>query len=145
MTNIPGNKVILDSDALIALLNKKDKFHKTSIGVLKKIKSTDCLLAVSYYTVLEASTTLSRKLNKPYVAKKLLKNYKKYGEVYLSYDSLEGCVGYLFDPAKSKKHTPFDYHVLCLAKANNINSIFSFDSFYKKNGLELISNSLLQE
>lgn len=142
MTNIPGNNtVIVDSDALIGLINETDKLHDRCLEVSQFLSLNSCGTVVPYPIVLEAATTLSRTgVARPDLAAKLLQDYATI-EDEPTYDSdVSGLVARFYNPKTSKKNTPFDHYVLALAKKNNIQYVFSFDSFYKKNGLTLIED-----
>ena len=77
MINIPGNKVIIDSDALIGIINKEDILHKQSIIILDYIENNNITLTVPYPIVLEAATTLSRgrPVSRPDLSAQLLRYY----------------------------------------------------------------------
>lgn len=139
MINIRGNSVVIvDSDALIGLIHEDDKLHERCLKVSEYLTQNSFATVVAYPSVLEASTTLSRKAKRPDLAGKLLRDHTSIGN-FSNYDHNVGkLVVELYDPKTSNKNTPFDHYVLALAKKNNIKIIFSFDSFYKKNGLMLI-------
>lgn len=142
MTNIPGNNtVIVDSDALIGLINETDKLHERCLEVSRFLSLNNCGTVVPYSIVLEAATTLSRStVARPDLAAQLLQDYAHI-EDEPTYDSnVSGLVTKLYNPQTSKKNTPFDHYILAIAKKNNIKYIFSFDSFYKKNGLTLVED-----
>lgn len=138
MINIPGTRVLVDSDALIGLIKEDDLIHERCLRVLDQIQQSNFTLVIPYAIILEAATTLSRKLQLPEKSKQLL-------EYYLIIKKEDNCdfevsefVANLYNPKTSKKNSSFDYYVLALAKKNDIKHIFSFDSFYKKNGLIFI-------
>lgn len=139
MINIPGNKVIVDSDALIGLLNETDQLHKRCISIFSFLNKNNLQTIVPYAIVLEAATALAKDktIKRPDLAHKFLQDYISIKDKP-SYDSdVSDFVAKLYNPRTSKKNTPFDHFVLALAKKNDITYVFSFDSFYKKNGLNL--------
>jgi len=139
MTNMPGNKVIVDSDALIGLLNETDQLHKRCIAIFSFLNENNLETIAPYAIVLEAATALARDktIKRPDLAHKLLQDYVSI-EDKPNYDpNVSYLVAKLYNPSTSKKNTPFDHFVLAIAKKNNIAYVFSFDSFYKKNGLNL--------
>ena len=132
------NTVIADSDAIIGLVYAADSLHKRCVQIFKFLKDHDFYTFTPYAIVLEAATTLARALHQPELAEEILSSYSRL-ENKLDME-VSDLVADLYKPQTSKKNTPFDHYVLALARKNNIRLIFSFDSFYKKNGLTLIEN-----
>ena len=139
MTSIFGNNLLIaDSDALIGLIYKDDALHHHCVKIYQYIKEYEIDTFAPYPIVLEAATLLARVIKRPDLAKEVL---SRYSEVEHQIDlRVAGLVVDLYNPATSKKNTPFDHYVLALAKKNNIKFVFSFDSFYKKNGLTLMKD-----
>lgn len=133
------NIVITDSDAIIGLVYTADSLHNRCVQIYDYLNRHNFYAFTPYAVLLEAATTLSRALQQPELAR----------EVLLSYSNLEDkinievadLVAKLYKP-DSRENTPFDHYVLALAKKNNIQLVFSFDTFYKKNGLILIEDML---
>ena len=144
MMNILGinNLVIVDADALIGLINEGDVLHDRCVKARNFLAKNNFSTIVCYSTVLEASTTLSRAINRPDLALKLLQDFAKVKQTYFSELGAMEIVAGRFYPKSSKKHTPFDHYVLAVAELNNISLVFSFDSFYKKEGLTLVEDIL---
>jgi predicted nucleic acid-binding protein len=132
---------LVDSDALIGALHDNDLLHKRCLKILDYVNQNDISLTVVYPLVLEAATTLSRRLNHPELAGKLLRDFSSIENSDIDLEVGE-IVADLYQPKTSKKNTPFDHYVLALAKKNNIKHIFSFNDFYKKNGLTLLEDLL---
>lgn len=132
--------VIADSDAIIGLVYTADSLHKRCVQICKFLKEYDFYIFTPYAILLEAATTLSRVLHQPELAGEVLSSYSK---LEMEIDTeVSDLVAKLYESQTSKKNTPFDHYVLALAKKNNIQLIFSFDSFYKKNGLTLLEDRL---
>ena len=132
---------LVDSDALIGTIHDDDLLHNKCSKILDWVNQNDVSLVIMYPLVLEAATTLSRRLNKPDLAAKLLKDFSSINSAELELEVGQS-VADLYNPATSKRNTPFDYYLLAIAKKNNIKYIFSFDAFYKKNGLILVEDLL---
>lgn len=139
MTNIFGNNlVIADSDALVGLVYKEDALHEQRLQIYRYLKEDNIDTFTPYPIVLEAATLLARRFKRSDLAREVL---SKYPETERPVDiNIARLVVDLYNPKTSKKNTPFDHYVLALAKKNNIKLVFSFDSFYKKNGLTLIKD-----
>ena len=132
--------VIVDSDALIGLISDDDKLHERCLQIQRYLIQNNLQLVIPYPIVLEAASALARVMNRPDLTAKLLNDYEE-SDDQMDY-KVATLVANLYNPKTSKKNTPFDHYVLALAKKNNIQYIFSFDSFYKKNGLTSIEELL---
>lgn len=145
MTNIPGsNTVILDADALIGLMNQTDAHHETCRDIALYLAAHNFETVEPYAIILEAATALARdkKINRPDLAAQLLYDHVHTQEYPNFSYSVEPVVADLYNSKTSKKNTPFDHYILALAKKNNIKYVFSFDTFYEKNGLILVEDLL---
>jgi predicted nucleic acid-binding protein len=148
MTNSSGNKIIIvDSDALIALLHESDALHARAFVTLDFINTNNFSTCISLPIVLEAATALSKDKNikRPDLAKKLLFDFASISQKSsLQIDGVEiiNTLSKLYSPQTSKNNSPFDFYLLALAKINKISYIFSFDKFYQKNGLILAEDLL---
>lgn len=143
MTNILGSeKVIVDSDALIGLINEKDQLHRRCLKISQYLAKSSFGMIVPYPVVLEAATTLAKDktISRSDLAAKLLQDYAAIDEKPFFDQDVVSLVAKLYIPKTSKRNTPFDHYVLALAKKNNIKYVFSFDSFYRKNGLVLVES-----
>jgi predicted nucleic acid-binding protein len=92
-------------------------------------------------TIVEAVTTLQRKLNKPAIVKQISENI---GEASFLVEPVTQEVietaATLFRPDGSKHNTLFGAVVAAVAKKTNARAIFSFDTWYKAQGLSLASD-----
>lgn len=143
MINTPGNKeVLVDADALIGLIHEDDLLHKRCLKVSSYLAKNSCATIVPYPIVLEAATTLAKDktIRRPDLAAKLLKDYLNLKTEACYETNVASLVAKLYNSQTSKKNSPFDYYILAVAKKNNIKLVFSFDSFYKKQGLTLIED-----
>lgn len=143
MTSTPGNnKVIVDSDALIGLIHADDLLHKRCLKVSEYLAKNSFTTIVPHPIVLEAATALSKDktIRRPDLAAQLLRDFATIDSKPAVDFEVASLVAKLYHPKTSKKNSPFDYYILALAKKNNIEYVFSFDSFYKKNGLMLIED-----
>lgn len=140
MTNMLGNKlVIFDTDALVGLVNDNDSLHERCLKVIENLKINSYDAVIPYPIVLEAATVLAKdkQILRADLAKIVLEKYAAV-EVPMEFVTEVGdLVAEIYNSKTSKKNSPFDHYVLALAKKNGINYVFSFDGFYKKNGLKL--------
>ena len=144
---MPGtNLVIVDSDALIGLVNDTDANHAKCLEISSHLAVNSLGTVVPYPIVLEAATTLSRvtKINRPDLASEMLASYAKLEDKPKLDEDVSQLVSESFQDNTSRKNTPFDHYLCALAKKNGIKYVFSFDPFYKKQGLTL-AEDLLKE
>ena len=141
-----NNTVIVDSDAIIGLLNETDGLHNRCVKISHYLQENKITTVIPYPIVLEAATALAKDktIRRPDLAKLLLRKYASIKDNGLETTDIPFRVAELYHPATSKKNTPFDFYVLAFAKKNGITTVFSFDSFYGKNGLQLIEQ-LIEE
>lgn len=141
MTNTLGtNLVIVDSDALIGIVHDEDNLHDRCLSVSLFLTQSSLFSVTPYLVVLEAATTLARRMKRPELAAQLLSDFSDIEQNKEINYNVSDLVADLYSPKTSKKNTPFDHYVLALAKRNNIKYVFSFDNFYKKNGLTLVED-----
>ncbi len=141
---MPGiNTVIVDTDALVGLIHTDDTLHVRCLAVARYLEKNNFATVVPGPIVLEAATVLSKDktIKRPDLAKRLLQDYAQLIPPSLDIQVFPQ-LAQAYDPLSSRKNTPFDFYVLTAAKAQNIPIVFSFDSFYKKNGLTLAEELL---
>jgi len=142
-----GNKlslIIADADAIIAVSNKEDANHEKAKYLLESLLTRATIL-FPVTTICEAATVLRGRLNKPDEAATIIKRFQS-GDIPVQgvdSDTLTEAVA-LFNPTGSKKNTLFDAVVAALAKRLNADAIFSFDQWYQKIGLTLVSDFIEQ-
>jgi predicted nucleic acid-binding protein len=132
--------IIVDADALIALFSEGDAHASHSMKLL------DCLIAEGAHVlhpataIVEAVTTLQRRLNDPRAAAELVRLVK---EANLSVEPIGDAVLAealaLFNPSGSKQNTLFDAVVAAVARRMEADAIFSFDVWYEKQGFTLLA------
>lgn len=135
--------IVFDSDGLIGSLNPNDVHYLTSKETLSKLINKNTKFIYPATTIVETITFLQGRINKPELARKII-------ELLLNNDlDIEPINNKLLQDASyhmnfqgSKHHTLFDAIVLTIAKKYNADAIFSFDSFYPKNGFKLVSDIL---
>ncbi|OGG10807.1 hypothetical protein A3J20_02400 [Candidatus Gottesmanbacteria bacterium RIFCSPLOWO2_02_FULL_42_29] len=130
--------IVGDADGLIALFNKEDNHSSEAFSILEKLINSGGGIIYPVTAITEAITTLQRKLNKPVLAGVIAKQVK---ESKLTVETVDQGVleqaANLFDPGGSKQNTLFDAIVAAVAKKYSIDTIFSFDNWYKKQGFKL--------
>jgi predicted nucleic acid-binding protein len=135
--------VIVDSDALIALLNKDDLLADKAVKTLEGLYRQDTRLFYPATTLAETTTVLQRKLSNAALTKDIVKMIKdsQFPVIAVDQEILELAES-LFNPNGSKQNTLFDAIVAVIAKRQKADAVFSFDAWYEKIGLTLAFNIL---
>lgn len=135
--------MVVDSDALIGLIHENDALHTRCLAVANYLSRNSFATIVPAPVILEAATTLAKDktINRPDLAKKLLNDYSQTNIDIPNVEIFQQAAS-LYPSKGSKKNTPFDYLVLSTAKFYDIKTVFSFDGFYRRNGLTLIEKLL---
>jgi predicted nucleic acid-binding protein len=130
-------KVVLDSDAVIALILEDDVSHEKSIKIMNFITKNDWEVIIPVSTILESATVLSRRYNRTDLAQKCMQDMLCFYKAPAKERAVLEKLITLFEHNTSGKDTPFDYYIYALALAEDVEYIFSFDKFYNKVGLKL--------
>ncbi len=135
--------VIVDSDALIALLNKDDLLTDKAVKTLEGLYRLDTRLFYPATTLVETTTALQRKLSNAALTKDIVKMIRdsQFPVIAVDQEILESAES-LFNSNGSKQNTLFDAVVAAIAKSQKADAVFSFDSWYEKIGLTLAFNIL---
>ncbi|MBI3558977.1 PIN domain-containing protein [Candidatus Gottesmanbacteria bacterium] len=138
--------VIADADILISLYNPDDINHLVVTDRTQKITDSVCKIKFPNTAILEATTSLRRMANKPEIARLINQKYLN-GEFNIVYvdETIQKLASEIFAQEKSKKNTIFDALVLATAKTLKAAGIFSFDSWYKKQGFKALARELVPE
>lgn len=134
--------IIVDADALIALFNKDDAHAEKAITLLQELVKEEAKILYPSTAIVEATTTLQRKLNQPQLAAEIahLVKENKFPIEPVNEETLNDAISY-FKPTESSKHnTLFDAVVAAIAKKTNADAVFSFDGWYQKQGLTLVAD-----
>jgi predicted nucleic acid-binding protein len=139
------NKLLIigDTDGLIGYLNPADPHNKQALSTISFLAQHNAILAFPTTAIAEAVTTFQRKYSNPLLAQQIVEQYKAGHLLTIPIDdtSLQLALS-LFDPHGSKQNTLFDAIVAATAKQQNADAIFSFDQWYTKLGLRLVSGIL---
>lgn len=133
-----AQKIFIDSDAIIAATNKRDKNHKQAIALLKSLAKSKTSLITSNFVFGEIVTVVSQKLGLSLA-------------VRVGYDLQRGKVDIIdigsehrekalkkFSKQTTKNARFTDMINMVLMDELKIDTIFSFDEHYKKNGYKLL-------
>jgi len=141
--NTPGTNnspiVIGDADGLIALLHSDDANHAIAVEAAQKLVSQRAEVLFPLTAVVEAATSIQRRLNNPSLVEKVRQQVIN-GELLIEdvQNDVLTQASNLFNPFGSKKNTLFDAIVATIARKYSAFGIFSFDDWYRKQGFTLI-------
>ena len=132
--------VVSDADALIAITHEEDANHHKALIIATKLLEKGVNVIFPNTAILEAITALKRALNLPEKSALVNKQYQQ-GVFVVEYvnESIQMLASEYYEKAVSKQNTAFDAVVAACAKKLNADAIFSFDTWYKKQGFKLVS------
>lgn len=133
--------IIVDADAIVAGVDLDDVHHKKVIEILGRLLESEARLIYPRTAIVEAVTVIQRVLGKKMVADKTAEEFvsSEWEVVGVSGEIYSQAVE-IFKKVVSKKDTLFDCVVAAVAKKYKADAVFSFDKFYKKLGLKLVSD-----
>lgn len=132
--------IIADADSIIAQAYLDDPHHNLSIDLAKKIKEKGATVIFPATAVAEAVTAIQRKFSNPDLADVTLKTFTDPTLIVENIDrEIIEKASKFFNSKSSKHNTVFDCIVAAIAMKHRAEAIFSFDSWYKKQGFKLVS------
>jgi predicted nucleic acid-binding protein len=143
-TNDDAPQVIIgDADGLIALLQEDDSNHEKAVQIARYCVKQRAEVIFPLTAIVEAVTTLQRRLNNPSLAERVRQQTIE-GQLVIEEvdrDTLKQASA-LFKPFGSKQNTLFDAVVAMVARKYAATVIFSFDRWYAKLGFTLATDGL---
>lgn len=132
--------IIVDSDAIFAIYNPNDPLNDKAIKIFRHLVSEDYKLIYPTSVIFEVISLFQRVLPSPKITSELVQMIQNEQITTQTIDSeILKLSAKLFDPAGSKKNTLIDCSVAIIAKKLKATAVFTFDNFYKKQGLKLAS------
>lgn len=130
--------VLIDSDSIFAIYNPNDSLNSQATQTFQLLVARGYQLIYPTPVLFEIISLFQRVLPTPTITKKFIEMIKN-DEILISTIDLDILkeAALLFDPAGSKKNTLVDCSIVVIAKRINADGVFSYDSFYSKQGLEL--------
>jgi len=130
--------IVVDSDSIYALYNPNDPLHSKATLTFKQLIVQDFKLIYPVSVLFEIISLFQRVLPAPTVTAKFREMVIR-GDLatwVIDAETLKKSAE-VFNPAGSKKNTIVDCSVVIVAKKIKAAGVFSYDGFYKKNGLKL--------
>lgn len=134
--------ILLDSDALIALINEKDSLHKKALKIQDKLTKLGSIFIISLYIIAETATFLTLRIDKK-TANRFLKDLENQEiSIIEPNKELEKLTREFFFKQKSHKVTYFDCTNMAVLSHYHWRTIFSFDKHYRQNSFILAEDFL---
>lgn len=132
-------KILVDADALVAIAKDTDSNHKKALVTSQKIRTAT--IYTTPFTIPEAVTVLSHKASQ-IEAKNFLKNARErmFSEIQLNPEFIQAA-DKVFLSQKTKGTSWIDCLNAAVVKTEELDGIFSFDKFYKKQGVRTFPSS----
>lgn len=133
--------VLLDTDALVALVKEDDSNHLKAVAIYQKLKTEKISFFLSPFTTAETATVLSYKLSHQ-SAKEFLRGMRENDLPVLALEQDSELADKWFLKQNKKGTSYFDCYNMALLDRykKQFNAIFSFDSVYKRNGFKLLND-----
>jgi len=130
--------VVVDSDAIFAIYNPDDPLNTRATKTFQQLIENEFQLVYPTSVLFESISLFQRVSPKPAVTALLIDMIKN-EELLIHVINIELLKEStdIFKPAGSKKNTLIDCSVVAVAKKIKAAGVFSYDSFYKKQGLKL--------
>ncbi len=125
--------VVGDADSLIALVNDEDIHHGKARTIVSVLAEKNYAIVYPNTAILEAITSLKRKLNLTAKAELLAREFLqgKFLLVWVDEEIQKDALERFVHSARSKQHTVFDSIVVSCASRVGADAIFSFDHWYR--------------
>lgn len=125
--------VVGDADSLIALVNDRDIHYAKVQTIVSALEQKNYTILYPNTAILEAITTLKRKLNLTAKAELLARQFLQgmFMVVWVDEEIQKDALGRFVATAKSKQHTVFDSIVASCVKRVGADGILSFDRWYR--------------
>lgn len=135
--------VVVDSDAIFAIYNPNDPLNIRAIKTFQELINQGFRLIYPTPVIFEVISLFQRVLPKPTVTAKIIGLIKADRiSVYVADEEILKESAGLFDPRGSKKNTLIDCSVAVIARKLRADGVFSYDSFYARQGLKFASDLL---
>lgn len=135
MKSDSSQMVLVDSDAFIAWLVADDLLHKEAVEVLRTLQKNKQTTVTTSLVVAETATVLSNRVGQGQ-ARAFLDFVEKLPIIHITEDLQREALT-LFRKQATKGTSVVDCSNVAVINSFHIASIFSFDGFYRKQGLKI--------
>ncbi|MBI4066090.1 PIN domain-containing protein [Candidatus Gottesmanbacteria bacterium] len=129
----PSKIIVGDADSLIALVNDRDIHYTNVRRIVSVLEEKSFTILYPNTAILEAITTLKRKLNLAAKAELLARQFLQgvFMVVWVDEDIQKDALERFMQKARSKQHTVFDSIVASCVKRVAGDGVLSFDRWYR--------------
>lgn len=128
--------ILIDSDALVALIKKDDAHFTTATRIAQEAKQKNVEFFLSQYTIAEVATVLSKKISQG-IAIQFLANIHHFNLGVIATNEMHFLKAEeIFIRQKKKATSFFDCLNIAIVQLQGFEGIFSFDHIYPKNGIK---------
>lgn len=129
--------ILVDTDAIVALLNEQDANHRKALEVVNFLVRNSLLFVISNHVFGESLTVVSKKVGHKEAVDYLHQVKGGLFEILRINEKLEDLAYNIFADQSSKNVSFIDCTNMAVLIRYRWNTIFSFDQVYPKNGFKL--------
>jgi len=132
--------VFVDSDAFVALAKTDDSNHARAVKTFEKLKTQDVKFLTSNYVFAETITVISQQVGREQALSfiRAVKNVEAPFPYRWVDSDIEGLALEIFSNQTSKNVSFVDCTNIAIIRKDTLNTIFSFDAVYRKNGVRYV-------
>lgn len=136
------SEVFVDTNVFVTIRDNTDSTHKKALKISEYISKNKIKWATSSDVIGETLTVISKKLGKE-IAIDWYKDFKNSSirEIFID-EATHRETRKFFTKVKSKNISFIDCSNVIAMKRNKIKHIFSFDEYFRKMGVELLSDAI---
>lgn len=133
---VKPRKILIDSDALVAIAKEDDSNHKKALKIAQNLKNDT--LYITPFTIPEAATVISHKVSHAEAKRFLIEaRARNLNEMLLNFEAVK-LTDEIFLSQKTKGTSWVDCFNAAVVKSLDLDGIFSFDKFYKRLGITYV-------
>lgn len=133
-------KILVDSDAWVALAKKNDANHQTAIDIMESLERQSVSLITTNYVFAESVTVISQRVGHK-VALRYIASLKQpessLAIIWIS-EHIERAAIDIFSRQTSKNISFVDCTNMAVMDSLHVDAIFSFDQIYAKKGYQRV-------
>lgn len=135
----PRQQVLVDTDALVALVKPDDSNHRKATRLAAQAQKNKIDFFISHYTVSEVCTVLSYKVSQRAAVEFLASVYTLDITVLEVTEEVFKKAEEIFVQQVKKGTSYFDCVNIALMRHHSFHQLFSFDNMYVQNGVSIYS------
>jgi predicted nucleic acid-binding protein len=133
-------KILVDADALIAIMKHDDSNHTVALDHLERLSKLEVIFLTTNYVISEVITVLSQRVTHATAIQfiKIIRSTDSPFTIHWIDETVEDKAIAIFAEQTSKNVSLVDCTNMALMQLENIDQIFSFDAVYRKNGIMMV-------